>query len=181
MRVPRKLLVIGLFAIVLAPIARAAEEMVITFDDAEVGKPIPLWTTNDVTIEPGGKLTRSKAAPRIMFFPHLMTQQKGITSAMAAEPIPVQIRIPTGASKVTLVLWGSVGSAALVEALDRDGNVVDKASLEKVPTRTSPGDPIPSFELTVKSPRIVCVRFSGAHAGGYLAAEEIRITSLRKN
>src|SRR6185312_12917632 len=148
---------------------------------AEVGKPMPLWTTNDVTIEPGGKLTRSKAAPRIMFFPHLMTQQKGITSAMAAEPIPVQIRIPAGASKVTLVLWGSIGSAALVEALDKDGNVVDKASLEKVPTRTSPGDPIPSFELTVKSPRIVSVRFSGAPPGGYLAVEKICFTPPRND
>jgi hypothetical protein len=178
MKVRHSLVVIGLLAAALAPRACAEEETVITFDDAEVGKPMPSWTAKDVIFKPGGKLTRSKAAPRIMFFPHLMTEKKGILSAMAAEAIPVQIRFPDGASKVTLALWGSIGSSALVEALDQDGNVVDKASLEKVPTRASPGDPIPSFELTVKSRQIFSVRFSGAHPGGYLAAEEVRFTPL---
>jgi hypothetical protein len=109
-----------------------------------------------------------------MFFPHLLTEKKGVLNAMAAEAIPVQIRFHTAASQVTLVLWGSIGSAALVEALDKEGQVVDKASRERVPSRTSPGDPIPSFELTVKGPAIASVRFSGAHPGGFLAAEEIR-------
>ena len=113
-----------------------------------------------------------------MFFPHLMTEKKGILNAMAAEAIPVQIRFPNGASKVTLVMWGSIGSAALVEALDKDGKVVDKASLEKVPSRASPAEPIPSFELTVKAPQISSVRFSGAHPGGFLAVEEIRFVPL---
>jgi len=160
----------------LTPTACAADDVVITFEDAEVGKPIAFWTAKDVTFGPAEKLKLSKAAPRIMFFPHLKTDKKGILSAMAAEAIPVQISFPTGASKVTLVLWGSIGSAALVEALDKDGNVLDKASLDKVPTRASPDDPIPSFELTVKAREISSVRFSGAHPGGYLAAEQIRFT-----
>jgi hypothetical protein len=168
----------GLLLFSIALKARAADDVVITFEDGEVGKPTPSWTAKDVTFEPSGKLKFSKAAPRIMFFPHLLTDKKGILSAMAAEAIPVQIRIPSGASKVTLVLWGSIGSAALVEALDKDGKVLDKASLDKVPARTSPGDPIPSFELTVKAPEISSVRFSGAQPGGFLAAEEIRFAPL---
>jgi hypothetical protein len=151
---------------------------VITFPDVEIGKPVPSWTANGVVFEPGGKLTRSRATPRIMFFPHLMTEKKGVLSAMAAEAIPVQIRFPTAASQVTLVLWGSITSAALVEALDQDGKVIDKASLERVPRRSSPGEPIPSFELTVEGPAIASVRFSGARPGGFLAAEEVRFRPL---
>jgi hypothetical protein len=159
-----------------ASIVHADEEIIFTFDEAEVGKPLPSWTSMGIVFEPDGKLSRSKAKPRIMFFPHLKTEKKGVLSAMAAEPIPVRIRFPEGASKVTLVLWGSIGSGALVEALDKEGNVVDSASLERVPSRTSPADPIPSFELVVSSPRIAYVRFGGAHPGGFLAAEEIRFT-----
>jgi hypothetical protein len=158
---------------------RAEDELVITFADAEVGKPMPLWSGQGVTIEPAGKLRRSQAAPRVMFFPHLKTDKKGILSAMAAEAIPIQIRIPDGASRVTLVMWGSITSAALVEALDEDGKVVDMAALERVPRRASPADPIPSFELTVEAPEILAVRLSGARPGGFLAVEEIRLTLMR--
>ena len=157
---------------------RAEDERVITFADADVGKPMPSWSGQGVTIEPVGKLKRSQAAPRVMFFPRLKTDKKGILSAMAAEAIPVRIRIPDGASRVTLIMWGSITSAALVEALDEDGNVVAQAALERVPRRTSPADPIPSFELTVESPEILAVRFSGALPGGFLAVEEIRLTPM---
>jgi hypothetical protein len=172
------LIVICLLGAAILPSARAEEEIVITFQDAEIGKPVPSWTAKGVTFEPGGKLTRSKAAPRIMFFPHLMTDKKGVLNAMAAEAIPVQIRFPTRASKVTLILWGSIGSAALVEALDKDGKVLDKASLEKVPNRASPAEPSPSFALTVKAPEISAVRFSGARPGSFLAAEEVHFVPL---
>jgi hypothetical protein len=155
---------------------RAADELVITFADAEIGKPLPSWSVQGVTIEPAGTLRRSKAAPRVMFFPHLKTDKLGILSAMAAESIPVQIRIPQGSTRATLVMWGSLTSAALVEAIDEDGNVVDQAGLEHVPRRKSPADPIPSFELTVEAPRITAVRFSGAKPGGFLAVEEVRLT-----
>ena len=94
-----------------------------------------------------------------MFFPHLKTPRKGILNAMANESIPVEVRFPKPVSSVTLVLWGSIGSAALVEAYDKDGKVVDKASRDKVPERTGPEQPIPSFELTVKAPAIAYVRF----------------------
>jgi hypothetical protein len=72
------------------------------------------------------------------------------------------------------VLWGSIGSAALVEAYDKDGKVVDRASRGKVPERTGPEQPVPSFELTVKAPAIVSVRFSGAPPGGDLVCDEVR-------
>ena len=74
------------------------------------------------------------------------------------------------------MLWGSIGSAALVEAYDKDGKVVDRASRDKVPERTEPDQPIPSFELTVKSSAIAYVRFSGAPSGGYLVCDEVRYT-----
>jgi len=76
------------------------------------------------------------------------------------------------------VLWGSIGSAAVVEAYDKDGRVVDRASHEKVPERTGPEQPIPSFELMVKAPTITFVRFSGASPGGYLVCDELRFNTL---
>ena len=113
-----------------------------------------------------------------MFFPHLKTPRKGILNAMASESIPVEIRFPRPVSSVTLVLWGSIGSAAIVEAYDNDENVVDRASRDKVPQRTGPEQPIPSFELTVKAPSITLIRFSGAPPGGYLACDEVQFTPL---
>jgi hypothetical protein len=95
---------------------------------------------------------------------------------MANESIPVEIRFPRPVASVTLVLWGSIGSAALVEAHGKDDKVVDKVSREKVPERTGPEQPVPSFELTVKAPMIAYVRFSGAPPGGYLVCDEVRFT-----
>ena len=95
---------------------------------------------------------------------------------MAGESIPVEVRFPKPATSVTLVLWGSIGSTALVEAYDNDGNVVDRASGDAVPVRTGPEQPIPSFELTVKAPTIAYIRFSGAPPGGYVVCDEVRFT-----
>jgi hypothetical protein len=173
-----KLIAVGLLACSSAA-ARAADERVVTFADVEVGKPLPSWSGEGVTIEPAGPLKRNKAAPRVMFFPHLKTDKKGILSAMAAEALPVRVRFPDGASRVTLVMWGSITSGALVEALDEAGAVVAQAALDQVPRRKSPAEPIPSFELTVDAPKIMSVRFSGAKPGGFLAAQEIRWTPLR--
>ena len=92
MRLRRVLAVVGVLAAATASHAYANEEIVITFDDAEVGKPIPTWTAQGVVFEPAGKLKRSKAVPRVMFFPHLMTDKKGILSAMAAEAAFFQVR-----------------------------------------------------------------------------------------
>lgn len=158
------------------PAARAAD-VVIDFEQTEIGKPTPTWTEKGVVFKLAGAPTKSKAAGRVMFFPHLATNRKGIVNAMATEQaIPVQATFPDSASRVTLVLWGSTGCPALLEALDKNGEVVDKASLPAVPGRKAPADPMPFFELTVKAPAIAAIRLSGPRDGEYLAADEIRYT-----
>ena len=160
--------------------AGRAAEIVIDFEQAEIGKPMPTWTEKGVVFNLAGPLTKSKAAGRIMFFPHLATNHKGILNAMATEQaIPVQATFPDGAVAVTLVLWGSTGCPALLEALDKKGEVVDKASVTAVPGRKTPADPIPFFKLSVKAPEgsaIAAIRFSGPRNGEFLAADEIRFT-----
>jgi hypothetical protein len=164
----------GLGALALA--APPEGPVTITFDKVETGKPMPSYTDQGVEFALARPPSKSRAAGRVMFFPHLKTKRKGILNAMANESIPVEVRFPKPASSVTLVLWGSIGSAALVEAYDKDGKVVDKASREKVPERPGPEQPYPSFELTVNAPAIVSVRFSGAPPGGYLVCDEVRFT-----
>ena len=162
--------------------AARAEEIVIDFEQAEIGKPMPTWTEKGVVFNLAGPLTHSKATGRIMFFPHLATNHKGILNAMATEQaIPVQATFPNSASAVTVVLWGSTGCPALLEALDKNGEVVDKASVAAVPGRKAPADPIPFFKLTVKAPEgsaIAAIRFSGPRDGEFLAADEIRFTTV---
>jgi hypothetical protein len=155
-----------------------AVETVIDFEQATIGKPVTNWVEKGVVFALAHEPEKSKAAGRVMFFPHLTTNHKGILCAMATEPIPVQATFPKGASSVTLVLWGSTGCAALVEAFDRDGKLVDKSSVATVPGRTKPEDPVPTFELTVRAPEIAYVRFSGPRAGEFLAADELRFTPL---
>jgi hypothetical protein len=154
------------------------QEVVLQFDQEPVGKPVPAYTNNGVVFAPARAGTRSTAVPRVMFFPHLKTGKKGILNAMAEDPIPVKVQFPNGASSVTLVLWGSTGCPARLEAFDAGGKVVDQASVAAVPARTSPSDPVPSFELTVKSSDIASICFSGPRAGEYLAAEEVRFTQV---
>lgn len=159
--------------------AARAEEIVIDFEQAEIGKPLPAYTEKGVVFKLAGPLTHSKATGRIMFFPHLATNHKGILNAMATEQaIPVLATFPGSASTVTLVLWGSTGCPALLEALDANGVVVDKASVAAVPGRKAPADPIPFFQLTVKAPAIAAIRFSGPRDGEFLAADEIRFTTV---
>ena len=161
--------------------ARAAET-VIDFEQAEIGKPTPTWTEKGVEFKLAAPLVNSKAVGRVMFFPHLATQHKGILNAMATEQaIPVQATFPRSASSVTLVLWGSTGCPALLEALDRNGQVVDKASLAAVPGRKAPADPVPFTQLTVKAPDIAAIRFSGPRNGEFLAVDEIRFTTAEAN
>jgi hypothetical protein len=162
----------------LAIAAAADDQVIITFDKVETGKPMLSYTDQGVVFALSHQPTTSRAAGRVMFFPHLKTPRKGILNAMASESIPVEVRFPTPVSSVTLVLWGSIGSAGLIDAYDKDAKVVDRASRDKVPERTGPEQPIPSFELTVKAPAITCVRFSGAPLGGYLVCDEVRFTPL---
>lgn len=168
-------------ALVCAAASARAGEIVIDFEQAEVGKPMPAWTDQGVVFALAGPLAHSKAAARITFFPHLATNHKGLVNAMATEQaIPVQATFPVSASAVTLVLWGSTGCPALLEALDKNGAVIDKASIAAAPRRKSPADPVPFFKLTVKAPGITAIRFSGPRDGDFLAADEIRITTVTK-
>jgi hypothetical protein len=138
---------------------------------------VATWTEKGVVFNLSGAPTTSKAMGRIMFFPHLTTNHKGILNAMATEQaIPVLATFPKGASAVTLVLWGSTGCPALLEALDKNGAVVDKASVAAVPGRKAPADPIPFLKLTVSAPEIAAIRFSGPRNGEFLAADEMRFT-----
>jgi len=174
---------IPLFALLfgVVPIGRAGE-IVIDFEQAEIGKPMPTWTEKGVVFNLAGPLTNSKAIGRIMFFPHLATNHRGILNAMATEQaVPVLATFPDSASSVTLVLWGSTGCPALLEALDRNGEIVDKASVAAAPGRKAPADPIPFFKLTVKAPAgsaIAAIRFSGPRDGEFLAADEVRFTTF---
>ena len=152
-----------------------AEEIVIDFEQAQIGKPVPSWTEKGVVFELSGPLTQSRAQGRIMFFPHLATDHKGLLTAMATEQaIPVRASFPMRVSSVTLVLWGSTGCPALVEALDENGAVVDQVSVTSVPGRNAPADPVPFIQMTVKAPSIAAIRFSGPRNGEFLAADEIR-------
>jgi endo-1,4-beta-xylanase len=159
-----------------AEAARADGPVIITFDKVETGKPMSSYADRGVAFALSHSPTKSHATGRVMFFPHLKTPRKGILNAMANESIPVEVRFPRPAASVTLVLWGSIGSKAVVEACDAAGNVLDRASRDAVPERTGPEQPVPSFELTVKASAIACVRFSGAPPGGYLVCDEVRFT-----
>src|SRR5687768_4608153 len=135
------------FVVAMAASAARADEVVLTFADATIGKPVPTHTAGDVTFSLASPPQRSKATGRVMFFPHLKTDRKGILNAMANEQaIPVKAEIKGGASSVTLVLWGTPGSNAWLEAHDKDGKLLDRAALPgTVPQRKDPTDPIPSF------------------------------------
>lgn len=157
-------------------------EIVVDFEQATIGKPVPTWTEQGVIFKLAAPLAHSKAVPRIMFFPHLATGHKGLLNAMATEQaIPVLATLPTTASAVTVVLWGSTGCPALLEALDSGGNVIDQASLPAMPGRKNPADAVPFVELTVKGTAIAAVRFSGPRDGEFLAADEIRISTAGGN
>lgn len=153
-------------------------EIVIDFEKAEIGKPVTNWVEKGVTFALEHPLKQSKATGRVMFFPHLATGHKGILCAMAAEQIPVQASFPKPASSVTLVLWGSTGCPALLEAFDKSGTLLDKASVTAVPGRTKPEEAIPMFELKVAAPAISFIRFSGPRSGEFLAADELRFVPV---
>ena len=154
-------------------------EVKIDFDKAEItGRWVDSWENNGVVFAPAHAPTRSKAKARLMFFPHAPSGRKGILCAMADDPIPVRARFPNGSSSVTVVLWGSTGCAARLEAYNADGKLLDKAALDTVPGRKAPGDPIPTCELTVKGNQIAYIEFSGPRAGEYLVAEELRFVPM---
>lgn len=159
----------------------AAGEVVVDFEKAEIGEPVSKWEEKGVIFELVGPLKRTPAAkPRVMFFPHPGTDHKGILNAMATDQgVPLQMTFPgAGASSVTLVLWGSTGCPAVVEAFDRDGKLLDKISIEAVRARKSPDEPVPFTTLAVKGAAIAYVHLSGPRNGEFLAADEVRFAPL---
>lgn len=151
----------------------------ITFDKAEItGRWVDSWEENGVVFAPAHAPTKSKAKARLMFFPHPPSGRKGILSAMADDPIPVRASFTNGCSSVTISFWGSTDCPARLEAYNAAGQLLDKTGLDKIPGRKAPGEPIPTFELTVTGTNIAYVEFSGPRPGEYLAAEEVRFVPL---
>src|SRR5476651_1154587 len=178
---PVRRITLGLLVLLLLFTGRvfAQTNVVVDFEKAEItGRWVDSWEEKGVIFTPAHAPAKSKAKARLMFFPHPPSGQKGILSAMADDPIPVRARFTNGCSSATLVLWGSTGCAAKLEAFNADGKLLDKASLEAVPGRKAPGDPIPTFELTVKGTNIACIEFSGPRPGEYLVADEVRFTPI---
>jgi hypothetical protein len=168
-----------------AACAAAAEPVVVDFEKGvtliqdDKANRIPQWVEKGVTFTLAREPKQSKAKGLLMFFTHLQSGHKGIVCAMATEPIPVQATFPTPVSSVTLALWGSTGTPALLEAFDSEGKLVDRASLDSVPGRKAPGDPVPIFTMTVSASRIAYIQFSGPREGEYLAADEVRFMPVK--
>jgi hypothetical protein len=95
---------------------------------------------------------------------------------MATEAIPVRATFSKPVSSLTVAMWGSTGTPALLQAFDAEGQVVDRALLESVPGRKLPGEPVPIFSMTVRTRRIAYIEFSGPREENYLAADEVRFT-----
>jgi len=158
-------------------------ETVVDFEKAEIGEPMLKWEEQGVVFTLAGPLKRTPAAkPRVMFFPHLATGHKGILNAMPTDQgVPLKMTFPgAGASSATLVLWGSTGCPAVVEAYDKEGKLLDKKSVDSVPSRKAPDEPIPFIALTVQGAAIAYVNLSGPRNGEFLAADEVRFTSLAR-
>jgi hypothetical protein len=160
-------------AFAFGPIA-IAQDAVIDFESAQIGKPVPTWSDQGVTFGLAHQPKKSKAVGRISFFPHLGTNRKGIVNAMANEAIPVRATFEKPVKKVQLVMWGSTTSSALVEAFDVDGKLLAKDGLEHVPVRKTPEDRVPFFELAVEGEGIAYIEISGSQPGGFVAVDEIR-------
>jgi hypothetical protein len=177
----RILLVLG------AACACFAGEIVVDFEGAvplvadRKANRVARWEEKGVVFTLAREPQQTKGKGMLMFFTHLSTGHKGIVCAMATEPIPVRATFPGPASSVTVTFWGSTGTPALLEAFDAEGNVVDRASLETIPGRKAPADPVPTFNMTVKAGRIAYVQFSGPREGEYLVADEVRFTPLDRD
>ena len=139
---------------------------------------IPRWEEQGVVFTLAHEPRQTKGQGLLLFFTHLSSGHKGIVSAMATEPIPVRATFPAPVSAVEVSFWASTGIPAVLEAFDADGKVIDRATLESVPGRKAPGDPVPVFTLSVKAARIAYVQFSGPREGEYLAADEVRFTPV---
>lgn len=164
----------------------AAEKLVINFEHASI-LPDPTndemvtrpesWTDQGVEFTLARQPARSSGRGRLMFFPHLPSGRHGILNAMADEQeIPVRVRFPRRASEVAIDFWASTGAAARLEAFDAHDSVVARDTLDVVPGRKAPEEPIPMFTLAVRAAEIAYVEFSGPRTGEFLAAAAVRVT-----
>jgi hypothetical protein len=164
--------------------AWSAEPVVLDFEKAVPLLPdgnanrVPRWEEKGVVFTLAHDPKQTKGKGMVMFFTHLSNGHKGIASAMATESIPVRATFAKPASSISVSFWGSTGTPALLEAFDAEGKVVDRASLESVPGRKTPGEPVPIFTMTVKASRIAYIQFSGPREGEFLAADEVRFTPV---
>jgi len=153
-----------------------AQDVRIDFESTTIGKPVPVWKEAGVEFALAHEPQKSKAKGRVMFFPHLGTDHKGILNAMADEAIPLRATFSKPVAKVTLKLWGSTTSAAILEAFDPSGEMVDRDALEQVPVRSKPEELVPFFELSVEGKQIQFVQISGSQPGGFVAVDELVAT-----
>jgi len=162
----------------------SAEEVVLDFESATPlladgqANRVPRWEEKGVLFTLAHEPQQTKGKGMLLFFTHLATGHKGIASAMATESIPVRATFPKQVASVTITFWGSTGTPALLEGFDSSGKVVDRASLQSVPGRKAPGDPVPFVNLTVKGGSIAYIQFSGPREGEYLAADEVRFMPI---
>lgn len=162
----------------------SAEPIVVDFEKAVPiladgnANRVPRWEEKGVVFTLAREPQQTKGKGMLMFFTHLSSGHRGIACAMATEPIPVRAAFPKPVSSVTISFWGSTAMPALLEAFDAEGKVVDRASLESIPGRKAPGDPVPIFTMTVKAGRIDYIQFSGPREGEFLAADEVRFTPI---
>ena len=175
MRLSFLLLLSGAYGWPAEPVVVDFEKAVPLLPDGQANR-VPRWEENGVVFTLAHEPRQTKGKGMLMFFTHLSTGHKGIVCAMATEPIPVRAVFPKPVSSVTVSFWGSTGTPAVLEAFDAEGKVVDRASLDSVPGRKAPVDPVPIFTMTVKASRIAYIQFSGPREGEYLAAEEVRFT-----
>jgi hypothetical protein len=173
----RFLLLFPLLAVAqVAPVVVDFEAPAVLLSPGDKANRLEKWEEKGVVFELAHSPQKTKAKGLVMFFEHLSTGRKGIGSAMALEQIPVRAAFAKPASAVTVSFWGSTGTPAVLEAFDEEGKVVDRASLPAAPGRKAPGEPVPTFTLTVKAQRIAAIQFSGPRPGEYLAADEVRFT-----
>lgn len=159
-----------------APVVVDFESVAVLLSPGDKAHRSEVWEEKGVTFKLALEPKTTKAKGLVMFFEHLSNGHKGIGSAMALEQIPVRATFPKPASQVTVSFWGSTGTPALLEAFDAEGKLVDRAALPAAPSRQSPGDPVPTFSLTVSAKHIAYIQFSGPRPGEYLAADELRYT-----
>ena len=151
-----------------------ADVVVVDFESAEIGKHVESWQEQGVTFALAQQPKKSKAKGRVMFFPHIASGHKGILNAMADESIPMSATFRSIVNRVELKLWGSTTSAALVEAFDAGGKLIDRTSIDQVPVRKRPEEPVPFFEMTVQGEGIASIQISGSQPGGFVAVDELR-------